>query len=195
MLNCITCVWGLLWWLRGETSLGWEAPLEKETAMHFSILAWRIPWTEQSGGQQYSRVQLSTDIHRALLEYWRIIQEKAAARGYVRNHGSIPETTNRSDCLESPEWVHRVDSYKKVYCVNPILYWHATIMGCIRKYFQLSGSLRVFLEGISLSVKINFITFLLRVYYMQGFPWWFKQWRLRLQCRRPGFSPWVGKLP
>ena len=26
-------------------SLGWEDPLEKETATHFSILAWRIPWT------------------------------------------------------------------------------------------------------------------------------------------------------
>ena len=28
-------------------SLGWEDPLEKEMATHFSILAWRIPWTEE----------------------------------------------------------------------------------------------------------------------------------------------------
>ncbi|CAI9167937.1 unnamed protein product [Rangifer tarandus platyrhynchus] len=28
-------------------SLGWEDPLEKETANHSSILAWRIPWTEE----------------------------------------------------------------------------------------------------------------------------------------------------
>ena len=27
--------------------LGWEDPLEKEMATHFSILAWRIPWTEE----------------------------------------------------------------------------------------------------------------------------------------------------
>ena len=26
-------------------SLGWEDPLEKGKAIHFSILAWRIPWT------------------------------------------------------------------------------------------------------------------------------------------------------
>ena len=26
-------------------SLGWEDPLEKETATHTNILAWRIPWT------------------------------------------------------------------------------------------------------------------------------------------------------
>ena len=28
-------------------SLGWEDPLKKEMATHFSILAWRIPWTEE----------------------------------------------------------------------------------------------------------------------------------------------------
>ena len=31
-------------------SLGWEDPLEKEIATHSSILAWRIPWTEEPGG-------------------------------------------------------------------------------------------------------------------------------------------------
>ena len=33
-------------------SLGWEGPLEKEIATHSSILAWRIPWTEEPGGLQ-----------------------------------------------------------------------------------------------------------------------------------------------
>ena len=33
-------------------SLGWENPLEKEKAIHSSILAWRIPWTEEPGGRQ-----------------------------------------------------------------------------------------------------------------------------------------------
>ena len=33
-------------------SLGWEGPLEKGIATHFSILAWRIPWTEEPGGLQ-----------------------------------------------------------------------------------------------------------------------------------------------
>ena len=31
-------------------SLGGEDPLEKEMATHSSILAWRIPWTEEPGG-------------------------------------------------------------------------------------------------------------------------------------------------
>ena len=32
--------------------LGWEDPLEKEMTTYFSILAWRIPWTEELGGLQ-----------------------------------------------------------------------------------------------------------------------------------------------
>ena len=58
-----------LWWCRGASltqmvknipamwetwvrSLGWEGPLEKEMATHSSVLAWRIPWTEEPGGLQ-----------------------------------------------------------------------------------------------------------------------------------------------
>ena len=33
-------------------SLGQEDPLEKEMAIHSSVLAWKIPWTEESGGLQ-----------------------------------------------------------------------------------------------------------------------------------------------
>ena len=33
-------------------SLGQKDPLEKEMATHSSILAWRIPWTEEPGGLQ-----------------------------------------------------------------------------------------------------------------------------------------------
>ena len=33
-------------------SLGWEDPLEKEVATNLSILAWRIPQTEEPGGLQ-----------------------------------------------------------------------------------------------------------------------------------------------
>ena len=36
-------------WVR---SLGWEDPLEEGMATYSSILAWRIPWTEESGGLQ-----------------------------------------------------------------------------------------------------------------------------------------------
>ena len=35
---------------RWVKSLGKEDPLEKETATHYSILVWEIPWTEETGG-------------------------------------------------------------------------------------------------------------------------------------------------
>ena len=38
-------------------SLGQEDPLEKGTTTHCSILAWRIPWTEEPGALQFMRSQ------------------------------------------------------------------------------------------------------------------------------------------
>ena len=59
---------GLPWWLSGKESscntgdhvrsLGWEDPLEKEMATHSSVLAWEIPWTEETGRQQSLGLQV-----------------------------------------------------------------------------------------------------------------------------------------
>jgi len=43
-------------------SLGWEDPLEKGTATHSSILAWRIPWTEEPDGLQSMGLQSQTQL-------------------------------------------------------------------------------------------------------------------------------------
>ena len=42
----------LAMWETGLRSLGWEDPLEKGMATRSSILAWRIPWTEEPVGLQ-----------------------------------------------------------------------------------------------------------------------------------------------
>ena len=52
--------------------MGWEDPLEKEMAMHSSILAWEIPWTEEPGrlqsmGLQKSQTRLSNKTTAAIL--------------------------------------------------------------------------------------------------------------------------------
>ena len=39
-------------WEMWVPSLGWEDPPEKGMASHSSILAWRIPWAEETGGLQ-----------------------------------------------------------------------------------------------------------------------------------------------
>ena len=41
-------------WVR---SLSWEDPLEKGMATHSSVVAWRIPWTEEPGGLQSTESQ------------------------------------------------------------------------------------------------------------------------------------------
>ena len=61
-------------------SLGWEDPLEKGMATHSSILAWKIPWTEASGGLQSMGLQESvmieiltyTDTLEAFANNWKL---------------------------------------------------------------------------------------------------------------------------
>ena len=36
-------------WETQIRALGWEDPLEKEMAVHSSVVAWKIPWTEEAG--------------------------------------------------------------------------------------------------------------------------------------------------
>ena len=45
-------------------SLGWEDPLGEGMATHSSILAWRIPWTEEPGGLQSIDLQSRTQLTR-----------------------------------------------------------------------------------------------------------------------------------
>ena len=46
-------------WETWVLSVGWEDPLEKGTATHSSIPAWRISWTEEPGGLQSIGLQKS----------------------------------------------------------------------------------------------------------------------------------------
>ena len=46
--------------------LGQEDPLEKEKATHSSILAWKIPWTEEPGGLQSMGVTKESDMTEQL---------------------------------------------------------------------------------------------------------------------------------
>ena len=50
-------------------SLGWEDPLEKGMATHSSILAWRIPWTEEPGSQNSLVAQMVKNLP-AMWETW-----------------------------------------------------------------------------------------------------------------------------
>ena len=75
-MHCVV-LGGLLKWLRDKESAAkqepqvmwvlsqnWENPLEKEMATHSSVLAWRIPWTEEPGRLQSMRSQSWTQLSR-----------------------------------------------------------------------------------------------------------------------------------
>ena len=59
-------------WETWVQSLGWEDPLEEGVATHSSILAWRIPWTEEPG----------------------MLQSMGSPRS---RHDSVTKTTTKSD--------------------------------------------------------------------------------------------------
>ena len=70
-------------WENCVRSLGWEDLLEKEMATHSSILAWKIPWTEEPGGLQSMGSQRSTqlsDIYFTLLTCIYFTAEKSGAQ-------------------------------------------------------------------------------------------------------------------
>ena len=57
-------------------SLGWEDPLEEEIEIHCSILASRIPWTEEPGGLQSTESQKSCDLSILASEWVRGTADK-----------------------------------------------------------------------------------------------------------------------
>ena len=69
-------------WETWVQSLGREDPLEKEMAIHSSILAWRIPWTEKSsrlqsmGSQSWTRLSDFTSSHLTSPKY-KLFLEKS----------------------------------------------------------------------------------------------------------------------
>ena len=63
--------------------MGWEDPLEKGMATHFSLLSWRIPGTEESGGLQSMGLQrVGHDSNTSLHMLHCVVYT------YIRHHAS-----------------------------------------------------------------------------------------------------------
>ena len=81
-------------------SLGQKDPLEKGMTTRSSILAWRIPWTEESGelqsmGSQRVRHDWATNTHTCLLLPWNYIPpspDELAALGSINLSSSFPSS-------------------------------------------------------------------------------------------------------
>ena len=90
-------------------SLGWEDPLEKEMATHSSILAWRIPWTEEPGELQSIRLQrvrtterISTAVGSAVKNLPANAGEEGLILGSGRSLGEGNGNPIQYSCLEHP---------------------------------------------------------------------------------------------
>ena len=78
-------------------SLGWEDPLEEETATHSSILAWRIPWREELGRLQSMGLQESDTTE--LLNLWMIFSQISRFSRSVVSDSVTPWITARQASL------------------------------------------------------------------------------------------------
>ena len=71
-------------------SLSWEEPLEKGMATHSSILAWRIPWTEEPGGLQSTGHKESDKTERLPLRDLHAMSAVMEAGGRGRPRAPFP---------------------------------------------------------------------------------------------------------
>ena len=94
-------------------SLGCEDPVEEDMATHFSILAWRVSWTEEPGGLpaswkifiQVKKQQLEPD-----MEQW---PGSKLEKDYVKavDHHPAYLTSMQSTSCEMPGWMkHKLES-------------------------------------------------------------------------------------
>ena len=77
-------------------SLGGEDPLEKGMATHSSILAWRIPWTEDPGGLQSMGLQRVLDTTEQLTLASTIQSNHAAAAKSLQSCPTLCDPTDGS---------------------------------------------------------------------------------------------------
>ena len=83
-------------------SLGWEHPLKKGMITHFSILAWRIPWTEDSGRLQYLGSQRVEHYWATFITTTTASTSPLRVKVTTKNHQSATEMNHSSDLYHLP---------------------------------------------------------------------------------------------
>ena len=78
-------------------SLGWGDPLEKEMATHSSILAWRIPWTEDLAGYSPRGCKESDTIERLHFHFQTMVEVmKIMVTSFKRSYAHTAPTLQQA---------------------------------------------------------------------------------------------------
>ena len=82
--------------------LGWEDPLEEETATHSNILAWKIPWTEEPGGLQSMGVTKQSDTTEQL-------KNRQKQVNWILDLHTIPSRSFLLFSFQTSSWTFSID--------------------------------------------------------------------------------------
>ena len=85
-------------WETQVWSLGWEDSLEKGMAIHLSILAWKIQWTEEPGGLQSMGSQR--------VGHYRTTFTYSLARSLTHSLTLLPSTSPPEWCIHYNQWTY-----------------------------------------------------------------------------------------
>ena len=98
-------------------SLGWKDPLEEQMATHSSILAWRIPWTQESGRLQ------SIGSHRVGHEWSDLARRQARLSLHGVQFSELCKCIwLRSHCHheDAQQWGHPTETFRVSLCGQPL---------------------------------------------------------------------------
>ena len=82
----------------------------------------------------------------------------------------------------------------KIVCISRLTYFESQIYLSILLLQEPINSL-CFKSHLDLNFLLLAMESTLYTTHRIGLPWQLRWWRICLQCRRPGFNPWVGKVP
>ena len=141
-------------------SLVWEDPLEKEMATHSSILAWRIPWTEdpdglQSMGSQRVRYGWATSLSLSFMEIQASPQLTQQYKGKGMTEWQRSLGSSQKLPIDLP-----LCSGKTVSVFSTMKYWSVRIWFKLRDCFGVSNYVNFITIIFTLVLALSFPTYL-----------------------------------
>ena len=138
-------------------SLCWEDSLEKGKATHPSILAWRIPWTEESGGlQSMGSQRVSHDWVTNIFTSSRIVSELVHLSLHCVKCWGYIEGGSRQRIITATRQIVKLRKWTR------LLFWHLilqSLQGANVSFVEMTGSTQT-LQSKGFWLSSAFVSFL-----------------------------------